>query len=57
MVYTVSQKKKKKKDDILYYDTPDILASIQQSTPISNCFFRIKEHELEELLLHTSTWK
>ena len=61
--YTVSQKKKKKgfkwpvKDDILDYDTPEILASIQQSAPISNCFFRIKEHELEELLLHMSTWK
>ena len=54
MEYTASRKNSFKwpvKDDVLYYDTPQILASIQQPAPISNCFFRIKEHELEELLL------
>ena len=29
------------KDDILHYDTPQILASIQQPVTIYNCFFRI----------------
>ena len=54
MEYTASRKNSFKwpvKDDILYYDTPKVLAPIQQPAPISDCFFRIKEHELEELLL------
>ena len=45
------------KDDIIHHDTPKILASIQQSAPISNCFFGIQKHELEKLLLQISTWK
>ena len=43
--------------DILDYDTPQILASIQQPAPISNCFFGIKKHKPEELSLQISTWK
>ena len=43
--------------DILHYDTPQILASIQQPAPISNCFFEIKKHKPEELSLQMSTWK
>ena len=31
--------------DILHYDTTHILASIQQTPPICNCFFRIKKHK------------
>ena len=60
MVYTASHKnsfKKSVKDDILHYDTPQILASIQQPAPISNCFFGIKKHKPEELSLQMSTWK
>ena len=45
------------KDDILHYGTPQILALIQQVAPISNCFFKIKKHELEVLSLQMSTWK
>ena len=30
--------------------TYQILALIQQPAPISNCFFRIKKHKLEELV-------
>ena len=45
------------KDDILHYDTPQILASIQQSATIKNCFFEIQKHELEKLLLQMSSWK
>ena len=41
--------------DILDYDTPQILASIQQPAPISNCFFGIKKHKLEELLMQMLT--
>ena len=40
--YTASCKNSFKvpvKDDILYYDTPQILASIQLPAPISNRFF------------------
>ena len=46
MKYTVSRKNSFKwsiKDDILHYDTPLILALIQQPAPICNCFFRIKK--------------
>ena len=42
---------------IICYDTPQILALIQQPSPINNRFFRIKKHELEELSLQMSTWK
>ena len=59
MEYTASRKNSFKwsvKDDILNYDTPQILALIQQPAPISNCFFRIKKHKLEELSLQMSTW-
>ena len=58
--YTASRKKSFKwsvKNGILHYDTTHILASIQQPTPICNCFFRIKKHKLEELSLQMSTWK
>ena len=60
MEYTASRKNSFKWsviDDILHYDTSLTLASIQQLTPISNCFFRVKKHELEELSLQMSTWK
>ena len=60
MVYIASRKnsfKRLVKDDILHYDTPHILASIQQPAPISNCFFEIKKHKPEELSLQMSTWK
>ena len=43
--------------DILDYDTPQKLASIQQPAPISNCFFGIKKHKLEELLMQMLTQK
>ena len=46
MKYTASRKNSFKwsiKDDILHYDTPLILALIQQPAPICNCFFRIKK--------------
>ena len=42
---------------IYYTMTHQILALIQQPAPISNCFFGIKKHNLEELLLQMSTWK
>ena len=42
---------------IIYYDTPQILALIQQPSPINNRFLRIKKHELEELSLQMLTWK
>ena len=35
---------------IYYTMTHQILALIQQPAPISNCFFRIKKHKLEELV-------
>ena len=60
MEYTASCKNSFKwpvKDDILYYDTPQILASIQPPAQISNRFFRIKKQELDELLLQMSTRK
>ena len=59
MVYTASRKNSFKRSvkDILHYDKPQILASIQQPAPISNCFFRIKKHKPEELSLQISTWK
>ena len=61
MKYTASRKSSFKwsiKDDILHYETPLILALIQQPAPICNCFFRIKKkHKLEELSLQMSTWK
>ena len=60
MEYTASCKNSFKwpvKEDILYYETPQILASIQSPAPISYCFFGIKKEELEELLLEMSTWK
>ena len=46
MEYTASHKNSFKwlvKDDILQQDTQQILASIQQPTPISNFFFGIKK--------------
>ena len=59
MVYTASRKNSFERSvkDILHYDTPQILASIQQPAPISNCFFGIKKHKPEELSLQISTWK
>ena len=60
MEYTASHKNSfiwSVKDDILYYDTPQILASIQPPAPISNRFFGIKKEEFEELSLQISTWK
>ena len=50
MEYTASCKNSFKwpvKEDILYYETPQILASIQSPAPISYCFFGIKKEELE----------
>ena len=50
MEYTASHKNSFKwsvKDDILHYDTPQILALIQQPAPICNCFFRIKNTSLK----------
>ena len=44
-------------NDILYYDTPQILASTQLPAPISNPFFGIKKQDFEELSLQMSTWK
>ena len=52
MEYTASCKNSFKwpvKEDTLYYDTPQILASIQTPAPISNRFFGIKKEEFEEL--------
>ena len=60
MGYTASYKNSFKwpvKGDILYYNTPQILPSIQSPTPISNCFFGIKKQEFEELSFQISTWK
>ena len=60
MVYTASGKnsfKQPVEDDILlYYDTLQILALIQQPVPI-NRFFGIKKQEFEERSLQMSTWK
>ena len=59
MEYTASHKNSFKwsvKDVVLHYDALQILALIQQPAPISNCFFVIKKHKLEELL-QMSTWK
>ena len=53
--YTASCKNSFKWLYILHYDTPQILASIQQPAPISNCFFGIKKHKLEELLMQMLT--
>ena len=50
MKYAASRKDSFKwpvKDDILYYDTPQMLAWIQPPTPISNCFFGIKNMSLK----------
>ena len=55
MEYAASHKHSFKwlvKDDILHYDISDI-----SFDSISNCFFGIKEHKLEELLLQMSTLK
>ena len=60
MEYATSHKNSFKwlvKDDILHYDTPQILTLIQQAAVISNCFFKIKKHELEVLSLQMSAWK
>ena len=50
MEYTASHKNSFKwsfKDDVLHYDTPQILASIQQPASIWNCFFKIKNTSLK----------
>ena len=39
-----------------YTMTPDFSFD-STTTPISNCFFGIKKHKLEELLLQMSNWK
>ena len=60
MRYTASCKNSFKwpvKGDILYYATPQILTLIQPPAPISNCFFKIKKQEFEELSFQISTWK
>ena len=60
MEYTASYKNSFNwpvKGDILYYATPQILASIQPPAPINNCFFKIKKQEFEELSFQISTWK
>ena len=60
MEYTASRKNSFKwpvKNDILYYDTQQILASIQLQASIGNSFFGINKQELEELPLQMSTWK
>ena len=60
MEYIASHKSSFKwsvKDDILHYDTPQILALIQQPASISNCFLGVKKHKLEELSIQVSTWK
>ena len=59
MEYTASHKDSFKwalTDDRLHYDIPDFSFD-STTTPISNYFFGIKKHKLEELLLQMSNWK
>ena len=42
---------------MIYYDTQQILASIQLQALTGNSFFGTNKQELEELSLQMSTWK
>ena len=60
MEYTASRKSSFKwlfNDGILHYDTPQILALIQQPVTIYNCFFSIKKYKLEKLSFQMLTEK